>query len=212
MHYIFNHTHKVIFEMLFACDMVGYLLCCQSLVCVLFLLYCWACLELSSGRIFQSLTGESLHYRSAIKDDLDIASCGFWEISHQHAYFDVRVFNPYAPSYRSATLSSCFHHNELQKKRANEQRVCDVEMGCFWPLVFLAAGGCGPTADVVLKRLASCMATRQGKSHSLLASLPYRFLSNVFSYFVLVWLPLLLWTLTWPLYDWPCGTWRAPQW
>ena len=95
------------------------------MICVtLLLIYLRTFVSVEPG--LQSLTGESLHYCSAIKDDqahLDIASCGFWEISYQHAYFDVRVFNPYAPSYRSATLSSCFHHNELQKKRANEQSV-----------------------------------------------------------------------------------------
>jgi len=53
-----------------------------------------------------------------------------------------------------------FCRNELQKKRAYEQRVRDVEMGCFLPLVFSAAGGCGPAVDVVLKRLASHIATR----------------------------------------------------
>jgi len=42
---------------------------------------------------------------------------------------------------------------------AYEQRLRDVEVGCFSPLIFPAAGGCVPTADVVLKRLASCIAT-----------------------------------------------------
>ena len=43
--------------------------------------------------------------------------------------------------------------------------MCDVEMGCFSPLVFSAGGGCVPIADVVLKRLASCVSTHQGKSY-----------------------------------------------
>ena len=54
---------------------------------------------------------------------LDIAARGFWGISHQRAYFDACVFNPYALSYCPSTLSSCFHHNKLQKKRAYKQRV-----------------------------------------------------------------------------------------
>ena len=41
-----------------------------------------------------------------------------------------------------------------------------MEMGCFSPLVSSAGGGCGTTAKVVLKRLASCIATHQGKSYS----------------------------------------------
>ena len=66
------------------------------------------CHDVSIEPGLQPLTGENLHYRSAIKDDqacLDIAAHGFGGISHQYAYFDVRVFNPYAP-YHSATLSS----------------------------------------------------------------------------------------------------------
>ena len=123
------------------------------------------CVELG----LQPLTSENLSYRSAVVDDgarLDIAARGFWGISHQRAYFDVRVFNPYAPSYQSVPVSTCYRRNEQQKRRAYDQRVRDVEMGCFSPLVFSAAGGCGPIADVVLKRLASCIATHQGKPYS----------------------------------------------
>ena len=117
----------------------------------------------------QPLTSESLSYCSAVADDgarLDIAAHCFRSILHQRAYFDVRVFNPYAPSYQSEPVSTYYPHNEQQKRRAYDQRVRDVEMGCFSPLVFSAAGGCGPTADVVLKKLASCISTRQGKSYS----------------------------------------------
>ena len=46
------------------------------------------------------------------------------------------------------------------------KRVRDVEMSCFSSLVFSGAGGCGVTANVILKRLASCTATYQGKSYS----------------------------------------------
>ena len=84
----------------------------------------------------------------------------FGGISHQRAYFDVRVFSPYAPSYQSVPVLTCYHRNEQQKQ------VRDMEVGCFSPLVFSAAGGCGPTAKVVLKRLASCIATHQGKPYS----------------------------------------------
>jgi len=148
----------------------------------------------------QLLNGENMSYCSAVKDDgicLDIAAHGFWGISHQQAYFDAHVFNPYAPSYHSSSLSFCFHCNEQQKRRVCDQRVHDVEMGCFSPLVCLTVGGCGPTANVILKRLASCIATRQWKSqpHTLLASLPLWILLNTFSCPVFTWLPFFPWTL-----------------
>jgi len=117
----------------------------------------------------QPLNGERMFYRSAVEDDgarLDIAACDFWRISHQRAYFDVRVFNPYTSYYRSSSLSSCFRRNEQQKRRAYDQRVHDVEMGCFLPLFFSAAGSCGPAANVVFGRLASCIATHKGKPYS----------------------------------------------
>ena len=112
------------------------------------------------------MTGENLYYRSAVVDDGVCLDIGFWGISHQRAYFDVRVFNPYAPSCQSVPASIYYCCNEQQKRRAYDQQVRDVEIGCFSPLVFSAADGCGPTADVVLKRLASCIATRQGKPYS----------------------------------------------
>ena len=72
----------------------------------------------------------------------------------------------FATSYQLVPVSTCYHRNEQQKRRAYDQWVHDVEMGCFSPLVFSVAGACGPTADVVLKRLASCIATHQGKPYS----------------------------------------------
>ena len=56
--------------------------------------------------------------------------------------------------------------NELEKKRAYEERVREVEHGSFSPLVFSAAGGMGTIATVVYKRLASLLAEKQGRSYS----------------------------------------------
>ena len=41
------------------------------------------------------LSGETLHYRSAIQDDgvrVDIRASGFWRCLYHHTFFDVRVF------------------------------------------------------------------------------------------------------------------------
>ena len=48
-------------------------------------------------------------------------------------FFDVRVFNPYAPSYRSSSLAQCYRKNELEKKRAYEELVQEIEHGSFSP-------------------------------------------------------------------------------
>ena len=49
----------------------------------------------------QPITGEVLSNTTAVSEDgarLDIAASGFWGGRSERAFFDVRVFNPYAPS------------------------------------------------------------------------------------------------------------------
>ena len=47
----------------------------------------------------QPLTGEVLHYRTAVLEDdarVDIQAVGFWGCRHHRSFFDVRVFNDLA--------------------------------------------------------------------------------------------------------------------
>ena len=58
----------------------------------------------------QPVTGEALSGASALTADgarLDVAASGFWGGRHERAFFDVRVFNPYAPSNRQP-LPTCY--------------------------------------------------------------------------------------------------------
>ena len=82
------------------------------------------------------------------------------------AFFDVRVFNPYAPTYRNSSMSQCYRRNEQEKKRAYDERVREIEHGSFSPLVFSTAGGMVNTATVVYKRLASLLAEKHGTTYS----------------------------------------------
>eukprot|EP00731_Ephydatia_muelleri_P021876 Em0014g467a len=41
---------------------------------------------------------------------------------HQTAYFDVRIFNPFAQSYANSSMSKCYRKHELDKKREYEER------------------------------------------------------------------------------------------
>ena len=84
---------------------------------------------------------------------------------HQRAFFDVRVFHPNAPSYRSTQLPSAYRLHELQKQRSYYQRVREVEHGSFTPLVFTTSGGIGKCASVTYKRLASLLSTKQEQSY-----------------------------------------------
>ena len=108
-------------------------------------------------------------YRTAYKEDgarLHIVAESFWGRDQQPAFFDVKVFNPLAPSYRNTSLSKCYRRNELEKRRAYDERIREVKHGSFSPLVFSTAGGVGATANVVYNRIASLIADKNGKPYS----------------------------------------------
>ena len=86
---------------------------------------------------------------------LDVNARGFWGSRYQRSFFDVRVFNPSASSYCNTAVASLYRRFEQEKQRRYEQRVREVEMGSFTPLVFSTFGGMGGAATTVYKRLAS---------------------------------------------------------
>ena len=82
----------------------------------------------------QEVSNEVLSGRTAITTDgarLDIAASGFWGGRYERTFLDVRVFNPYAPSNRQTTIDKCFRKHEMEKKRAYEQRVREIEYASF---------------------------------------------------------------------------------
>ena len=80
----------------------------------------------------------------------DVAADGFWGNPCERAFFDLWVFN-----HLDAPLRACYCKNKEEKKRKYDQRVRNIEHRCFSPLVFSTAGGLGPMATTVYKRLAS---------------------------------------------------------
>jgi hypothetical protein len=119
--------------------------------------------------MLQPLIGESLSLNTASQDPgarLDIVAKGLWGNPGQKTFFDIRVFNSLAPSYRDVPLSSCYRKNEVEKKRKYDQRIRDVELGCFSPLIFSTSGGLGPTATIVFKNLATRIAEKSNKHYS----------------------------------------------
>ena len=74
----------------------------------------------------QPITGEVPTSASANFQDgarLDVAADGFWGSRFERAFFDVKVFNPYAPSNRRPQPSACYRTHEASKKRAYEHRI-----------------------------------------------------------------------------------------
>ena len=65
--------------------------------------------------------------------------------------FDVRVFNPFAPSYDNTPLAQCY-------RRKREE--CMIS-----PLVLITSGGMGTKATLVYKRLASLIAEKHDTSY-----------------------------------------------
>ena len=97
---------------------------------------------------------------------LDIAANGLWGGRHERTFFDVRIFNPHAPSNRHNTPAACYRSHERVKKRAYEQRIRDIEHSSFVPLVLSSTGGLGPAAASTYKRLASLLATKWDQAYS----------------------------------------------
>ena len=79
----------------------------------------------------QSLPGETLNGTASITQDgarLDVAADGFWESRFERAFFDVKVFNPYARSNQRSTLAATYRSHENSKKRGYDQRIREVNM------------------------------------------------------------------------------------
>jgi hypothetical protein len=90
------------------------------------------CRDVVTEPELQPLTGEQFNYRSTITTDearLDIRSQGFWNSSQTKDYYDVKVFNPFADSYRNRPPQQVYSQMEQLKRRAYEERVREVEHG-----------------------------------------------------------------------------------
>ena len=114
------------------------------------------------------LSGETFALQSTTTDDdarLDVSARGFWSRGAR-AFFDVRVFNPMARSYRSTPIETLYKRFEKEKKRKYNERVLQVEHGSFTPLVFSTLGGYGREADRAIKQLAERIALNQNANYN----------------------------------------------
>ncbi|CAH3168387.1 unnamed protein product [Porites lobata] len=110
----------------------------------------------------QPLDNERFHLRSAVTSSearLDIKAGGFWARGVT-AFFDVRVTHVNSKCYQSKPTSEVFKEQEEEKKRKYQQRVLDVEMGSFTPLVFGTNGGMGNECQRFLMHLADKIAQK----------------------------------------------------
>ena len=115
------------------------------------------------------LTGEALRYRSAITEDqarLDVAASGVWGGRFERTFIDVRVFNPFASSNRSASLAAAYTRHEKPKRRAYEERIRMVEHSSFVPAVFSMTGRMGKASSSLYKIIASLLSEKTGEAYS----------------------------------------------
>ena len=110
----------------------------------------------------QPLSGEALQGRFVSCQEgarVDIRAESFWEQS-QTVFFDIRVFNPFAPSNLSQNLSATYQQHEKLKRRDYEQQIQELEHGSFTPIILSATGGMASAAQVTFKRMVSMLATK----------------------------------------------------
>ena len=121
------------------------------------------CSEVRIEPDLQPISSDQLSGATANSQDgarLDVSANGVWGGRFEKTFFDVRVFNPHAPSNKNLTPSACYRKHEKEKKRAYEQRIREVEHSSFTPLVLSATGGMGREATSFYKRLSSMLAQK----------------------------------------------------
>ena len=119
----------------------------------------------------QPLTGENIPANANHENEarLDIAARGFWQ-QCEMAFFDIRVFNPFAKSHLARKLDTVFRSNESSKKTAYNARVIQVEHGSFTPVVFSSFGGCGKETSCFLSKLVEKISSKHDMEKSIVAN------------------------------------------
>ena len=96
----------------------------------------------------QPLDNYQFNLRNAVTSPearLDMKAGGFWSRGVT-AFFDVRVTHVNSKCNQGKATSTIFKEQEEEKKRKYHQRLLDVEMGSFTPLVLESTVGWEPTA------------------------------------------------------------------
>ena len=101
--------------------------------------------DVASEPVLMPLTGEQLPDSTNKFDDAraDLSVRSFWQ-GGQKAFFDVKVFNPFAKTHKAI---------EREKKRAYNHRILQLEHESFSPLVFSVYGGSGRETEHVIRTL-----------------------------------------------------------
>ena len=100
------------------------------------------CRNVETEPLLQPLDNEIFNLQSTVTSRearLDMKAGEFWTPGVT-VFFDVRVTHVNSWSNQSKHTATIFKEQENEKKRKYKQRVMDVEMGTFTPLVLVQTG------------------------------------------------------------------------
>ena len=108
------------------------------------------CCNVSVEPHLQPLTGENFPASTNTQDEarLDVRARGFRDNCDQDAFFDIRVFYPFAPTYQESSMVANYRQHEQKKRREYGLRVREVDQESFTLLVFTTGGGTAPEGTV----------------------------------------------------------------
>ena len=115
-----------------------------------------------------SLSGEKFKYNSANRSQdakLDVRVRGFWG-NKKDAFFEFRVFYPFASSLAKKSVEASFGHMSKARKREYQERINQVDNGSFTPMILASTGGTGEEMDVALRILAAKLAEKNNEAYS----------------------------------------------
>ena len=98
-----------------------------------------------------------------------MSALGFW-CRDQRAFFDIRVFDPVAPSHAHQSLDADYSMEENEKSRKYGDRILHVEHASFTPLVFTIAGGMSKCTKKFFSRLAEMLDEKRLQPKSIASS------------------------------------------
>ena len=107
------------------------------------------------------LTGKHLHASGNTANDarLDVSVRG-----GQRAFFNIRSFNPFTPSFFASTLQKKFERNEKEKKRLYNQQMIEMEHGSYQ--FCTPYGGASWETESVIQTLSAKVASKGNLEYS----------------------------------------------
>ena len=115
------------------------------------------CRNVETEPLLQPLDNDVFDLQSTVtsrEKRLDMKAGGFW-IPGVTAFFDVRVTHVNSRSNQGKHTATIFKEQENNKKSKYNQRVMDLGIGTFTPLVFGTNGGMGNVLRTLANKLSS---------------------------------------------------------